>query len=196
MSPTFRSFGYLLISTAIVCTSCAAHYTNGEVVRETRYQASPYTVIEKVQFDYSGEYGDDFFKRVYAVEMDGEEAIAFTGESDSDSPETNLMGHPPKQADGWLAIFSESRMWIWQPGKEAIAFKPSTGERYVAAASQRTLPERIWTYQASNFWIENDQWILEYSPSQNTSNLKEIYFVSKDEGQTFSIQTERPSSQP
>ncbi|MEL6880141.1 MAG: hypothetical protein AAFP09_06415, partial [Cyanobacteria bacterium J06607_10] len=177
--------GGMLLSTV----ACAPPFEPGEVVRSTGHQLSPYQLTEEVRYEYSS-LGDDYYQRVYVLAKEQEEIRSFVGTTTMWSPEADFMNSPPKQVGDWLAVFSLDQVWIWQPGKDTISFKPiRLLENDVWKDAGVDRPEYWSLYGANDFVIESGKWILEYEDLSDAAQPK-YYFVSEDQGQTFMPWTE------
>lgn len=188
---TLRSLPVLL-GLVIALPGCVPPYGPKEVVRDTSYFAAPYTITEEVQYDYSS-LGDDYFRRVYVVQTDGQDAIQFEGDTTMWGINVDLSKGAPKRVDDWLSVFSLDRVWIWQPGHTVRSFSPYDPsdsldiDVWTANGEERPLN---WGHWASDFQISGDKWILQYTDAYSREDLsdpitKHFYFVSEDQGETF-----------
>lgn len=181
---------FLFCGITLSAIACVSEHTEGDVLRTTDYSVGPYTITEEVQYDYNDSF-DDYYQRVYVVESQAEELAAFRGMTTMWGVETRLAANPPIVVDDWLAVFSLAQVWIWQPAKEAITFRPIVSlESDVWRDNGLNMPMNAADYLATDFQIKDGKWILEYtdifpSPEDSPNRLKYIYFISEDQGQTF-----------
>ncbi|MEM6452709.1 MAG: hypothetical protein AAF703_20625 [Cyanobacteria bacterium P01_D01_bin.105] len=179
----------LLCGTALATTACISKHKEGDILRTTDYSVAPYSIMEEVQYDYS-DFWDDYYQRVYVVESP-EGKTAFRGATTMWDVEATLAGQAPMVVGDWLAVFSLGQVWIWQPGEDAIAFEPMISlESDVWRDNGLEKPMNAADYVATGFQIKDGEWILEYTDmflydESSPEEKKHIYFVSKDQGQTF-----------
>ena len=181
----------LLCGFALFAGACTSEYKAGTVLKETVYRAEPYTITEEILYDYGDFFDDDYYQRVYVVETESKEVVSFAGPSTMWSIEMPLAESPPKKVGDWLAVFSIDQVWLWQPGQSVIAFEPVRSlEENVWQDNQMEKPLNAADYWATDFRIEADQWILEYTDVLLTEKEKmqppqKYYFISQDKGKTF-----------
>ncbi len=163
-------------------------------VVDESYAIGPYQLREEI-YRYGNDWPDQRYRRIYTIQQ-GQQSIPL-GQFEGEDPSgivTEIA--PPKIVAQWLVVFSASQVLLWQAERPAITFTPYDAEGWDGYAEQKF--PRInghSDYDAVDFSIEGDRWLLTYRCASQPCRLldnnqpmpAQIIFFSDDQGQTFHI---------
>lgn len=168
----------------LLLTACIDSFS-AEPISEKSYEIEGYVVEEKVY--HTADFPDHVYERRYRVK-NGSRWVNI-GHFDDESSYGIL--HNPEWVDGYLAIYSASHLFLWQPDGAVVHFTPYDAENwntYADSFSSRYINGH-YDVEANEFRIEDGQWLIEYACRVGCPDgaPATIQFNSDDEGETFTI---------
>lgn len=165
-------------------SGCFAEFTT-ERIAQNSYRVGEYEVVETIY--RSDSFPDAVFERV--IEVGYGRSTTRIGTYKNESSEGITIS--PELVDGWLAIYSSSHLFLWQPDKDVNHFMPYDVDGWQAYADE-FIPFNLnghYDYRVTRFWIENGRWLIAYECTycQDTQPAA-LLFTSTDEGKTFAIE--------
>ncbi len=164
----------------ITLSGCLAALTT-ELVEEHKYIVGSYEIKETIYREDS--FPDAQYKRVYAV---GNKKIG--SYSDESSAGITI---PPEMVGEWLAIYSSSHLFLWQPDEEVRQFNPYQADGFIEYSDQFQFGlNGHYEYQVTAFWMENGRWFINYDEQYHQKDHPPtLLFTSDDEGISYTIRT-------